>query len=106
MKWKEVFDKQQDTTPLQTSRNTSSKSFSSFTLPLGEETMEWTIWLTEEAIWSRFSTLSQIVNLDEEKREKVHQNILAALREDGVERNEKGDVALHGVTYLAWTSRV
>ncbi len=76
-----------------------------FSLPIREETVKWTVRLSDEAIWSRYSTLSQIANLDEAGREKVKKEVFAALNEDG-ERNEKGEVALHGLTYIAWTSRV
>jgi hypothetical protein len=106
MKWKEVFDQQQDTTPLQTLKDTFTKNFPSFSLPLGEETVEWTTWLSDDGVWSRFTTLSQIANLENEAKEKVHQQVLKALKEHEVERNAKGEVALHGVTYLAWTSRL
>jgi hypothetical protein len=50
--------------------------------------------------------LSHIANLDEGKKEKVRREVFNALEKDGVERNAKGEVALHGVTYLFWTSRV
>jgi len=105
MQWKEVFEQQQDTSPLQTLKDTFTHNFPSFSLPLGEETVKWTHWLSDEKIWDRFSTLSQIANLTEEKRESFHQEVLAALKQHG-ERNEKGEVAMHGITYLAWTSRV
>ncbi|KAH7417217.1 methyltransferase [Cadophora sp. MPI-SDFR-AT-0126] len=105
MKWKEVFDQQQDTTPLQTLKDTFTDNLPSFSLPLGEESIKWTHWLSDEKIWDRFSTLSQIANLTEERREGFHQEVLAALKEHG-ERNQKGEVAMHGITYLAWTSRV
>ena len=105
MQWKEVFEQQQDTSPLQTLKDTFTHNFPSFSLPLGEETVKWTHWLSDEKIWDRFSTLSQIANLTEEKRESFHQEVLAALKQHG-ERNENGEVAMHGITYLAWTSRV
>lgn len=101
-----MFEQQSETTPLQTLKDTFTKNFPSFSLPLGEETVKWTVWLSEEALWSRFTTLSQIANLDEERREKVHHEVLQALKEGGAKTNEKGEVELHGVTYLAWTSRV
>ncbi|KAG4436889.1 hypothetical protein IFR05_007615 [Cadophora sp. M221] len=105
MQWKEVFEQQQDTTPLQALKDTFTHSFPSFSLPLGEESVKWTVWLSDENIWARFSTLSQIANLTKERREGFHQEVLAALKEHG-ERNKKGKVALHGITFLAWTSRV
>lgn len=106
MKWKDVFEDQTETTPLQTIIDTFTKDFPTFSLPLGEETFEWTVWLSDEGVWSRMSTLSQIANLDEEKKEEIHQRVLEILKEDGSEHNEKGEVKLAGKTYLAWTSRV
>jgi hypothetical protein len=77
-----------------------------FSLPLGEENVKWTVWLSDEALWLRFATISHIANLEEGKKEEVRKEVYDALKEDRVERNAEGEVALHGVTYLAWTSRV
>lgn len=70
--------------------------------------MEWTVWLSDEAVWDRFSTLSQIANTegDGEKFEDIKKQVFEALKVDGTERNDAGEVAVHGRTYLAWTSRV
>jgi hypothetical protein len=106
MVWKGVFDAQQDTTPLQTIKDQLTGNLPKFSLPLGEEDIKWTVWLDDEAIWARFSTLSQVANLDTERKEKVHQEVVAALNEEGVERNESGKVALHGKTHMVWTSRI
>lgn len=106
MKWKEVFDAQQDTTPWQTLKDTFMHDFPSFSLPLGEEKINWDrLWLSDEKIWERYSTLSQIANLPDEKKAAIHEQVLGELKKHG-ERNEKGEVAVHGVTYMAWTSRV
>ena len=54
-KWREIFDKQ-----------LSSTLFSiqwadpMFSLPLGESSEKFTYWLTPEAVWDRFRSLSQI----------------------------------------------
>lgn len=77
-----------------------------FSLPLGEDKVEWKVWLDDEAIWARYATLSQIANLDEDAQEKVKKQVLEALQGRDTERNEKGEAAIHGVTYFAWTSRV
>jgi hypothetical protein len=106
MAWKHVFEKQQDTTPLQTLKDTFFHHMPTFSLPLGEENVKWTVWLSDEALWSRFATISHIANLEEGKKEEVRNEVYDALKRDGVERNAEGEVALHGVTYLAWTSRV
>jgi hypothetical protein len=36
----------------------------------------------------------------------VRKRVFEALKGDDVERNDKGEAAVHGVTYLAWTSRI
>ena len=53
MAWKQVFEQQQDTTPLQTLKDTFSHYMPTFSLPLGEDSVKWTVWLTDEAVWSR-----------------------------------------------------
>jgi len=106
MKWKEVFDKQQESSPLQALKDTFTHHFPTFSLPLGEETVRWTVYMSDEAIWRRYTTLSQIANLDEERREEIRKQVFTVLKEGDTERNEKGEIALHGVTYLCWTSRV
>jgi hypothetical protein len=105
-KWKDVFEAQQDITPLQTLANTFTHKHSQFSLPLGEETVKWTVWLTEEGVWERYLTLSQIAVLKGAERENVKRQVFEAVKGDDVETNENGQVALHGVTYFAWTSRV
>lgn len=68
--------------------------------------MKWTVWLPDHAVWSRYSTLSQIANQEESQKVKIKRRVLEALQDSSTERNEKGDVAVHGVTYLVWTSRI
>jgi hypothetical protein len=106
MAWKQAFEQQQDSTPLQTLKDTFSHHMPTFSLPLGEEHVKWTVWLTEEALWSKYTTLSQIANLEEDRKEEVRKEVFAALNGDDVERNARGEVALHGSTYLYWTSRI
>jgi hypothetical protein len=106
LEWKKVFEKQLDTTPLQTIKDTVQGHLPKFSLPLGEDTFKWTVWLEDEAVWSRYATLSQIANLEGDQKVKTKLKVLEALKNDSTERNERGEVAVHGVTYLAWTSRV
>ncbi len=105
-KWNDVFNAQQDTTPLNALVDTFTDRLPQFSLPLGDEIVKWTVWLTEEGVWERYLTLSQIAVLKGVEREKVRRKVLEALKGDDVERNENGQVALHGVTYFAWTSRI
>lgn len=53
MAWKQVFDNQHDTTALQNLKDTFTDHMATFSLPLGEESVKWTVWLTDEAVWSR-----------------------------------------------------
>lgn len=68
--------------------------------------MKWTVWLSEDALWSRIGTLSQIAVLQGQERENASRVFKEALNGDDVERNEKGEIAVHGVTYFAWTDRI
>ena len=107
MKWKEVFEKQLDSNPLQTLKDTFTHHMPEFSLPIGEESVEWVVYLSEEAIWSRYSTLCQISNLKGSERfEEVRKELFDSLKDEGVERNAAGQVAVHGRTFMAWTSRV
>ena len=99
MKWKEVYEGQQKTTLF---RATCPK----FSLPIGEDSTKWTVWLQDEEIWSRYSTLSQIANQTTKQKGETKQRVVKALHDEDTKRNERGEVAVHGVTYFAWTSRI
>lgn len=77
-----------------------------FSVPLGEARVEWTHWLSEEALWARIGTLSHVAMLQGEEREDALRLFRDALSGEGVVRNEKGEVECHGWTYLAWTERL
>ncbi|VBB72789.1 Putative methyltransferase [Podospora comata] len=77
-----------------------------FALPLSEETVKWTVWLSEGALWSRINTLSQVAILEGSDREAAVRVFKEALQSPDVERNEKGEIALHGVTYFVWTKKL
>ena len=57
--WREVFDKQLESTPL-----TIQSADPLFSLPIGEEIVEFTHWLSPDAVWDRFHTLSQFAVLE------------------------------------------
>ena len=57
--WKEVFDKQLSTTPF-----TIQFADPLFSLPLGEDSVKFTYWLTREAVWERFHSISYIAVLE------------------------------------------
>jgi hypothetical protein len=104
--WKDVFEKQLPGTPLQVIKNTLTDRLPRFSLPLGQETVPFTVWLSEDALWSRLQTLSHIAVLEGNELQKVKAAVEDALKGEDVERNEKGEVAIHGVTYFAWTDRL
>ncbi|KAG9236887.1 methyltransferase [Amylocarpus encephaloides] len=104
--WKQAFEKQTETTPLQTLKDTFSSNFPDFSLPIGEEDIHWTVYLSDEAIWDRYRSLSMIANAKGERLEEVKKEVFEALKGDEVERNSAGEVTLHGRTHLVWTSRV
>jgi len=101
-KWRAVFENQVKTTPF----TVTALANPLFSLPLGEEQVKWTVWLSKESIWKRYGTLSQIAILEGEDLETAKKVFNEALAGDDVETNEKGEIALHGVTYLFWTSKV
>ncbi|OTA93611.1 hypothetical protein M434DRAFT_395428 [Hypoxylon sp. CO27-5] len=106
LKWKEVFDQQLPATPLQVIKDTFTDRLPRFSLPLGEDSVKWTVWLSEEALSLRLNTLSQIALLKGEKREAYLKLLKEILQGDDVERNEKSEIAVHGVTFFIWTDRI
>ncbi|RWA12296.1 hypothetical protein EKO27_g2808 [Xylaria grammica] len=105
-KWQEVFEQQPPGNPVQAIRNTFADHLPRFSLPLGENNVKWAMWLSEEALWARINTLSQIAVLKGEEREAAIKTFKDTLQSDDVERNEKGEIVVHGVTYFAWTDRL
>lgn len=61
-KWKAVFDEQDKSTPF-----TIQAADPKFSLPLGEGTVEFSKWLTKEAVWDRFYTHSAIAMLNDQE---------------------------------------
>ncbi|KAF2199651.1 S-adenosyl-L-methionine-dependent methyltransferase, partial [Delitschia confertaspora ATCC 74209] len=104
--WQGVFERQQKSNPLQIIRDTFGGDLPRFSLPLGEERIEWTVWLSEEALWGRINTLSQVAVLQGEQKEAGYRLFKETLQAEDVQRNEKGEIALHGWTFLAWTDKI
>ncbi|GAB7345307.1 hypothetical protein MBLNU457_3664t2 [Dothideomycetes sp. NU457] len=101
-KWKQVFDQQTASGPL--ALITSSEPL--FSLPIAVHEDSWTVWLPEDKVWDRLSTLSQIAILEGEERERVHKIFVGSIASEDTERNEQGDLAIHGGTVAAWTSKI
>ncbi|KAF2112373.1 methyltransferase [Lophiotrema nucula] len=102
--WRKVFENQVSSTPLTAALVSGSNSL--FSLPLGEDRVEWTVWLEKEALWSRVRTMSHVSVLEGEQLQETRRVFDHALSGDDVERNEQGQIAVHGTTVLAWTSKI
>ncbi|KAL8723644.1 MAG: hypothetical protein Q9225_000087 [Loekoesia sp. 1 TL-2023] len=100
-KWRQVFDKQLSSTPF-----TIQAADPLFSLPLGEDSVEFVSWLHPETIWDRFRSLSQIAGLGSEELAGVKDMVFAAITSPDVERNDNGELPLHGRVVYAWTSSV
>jgi len=61
-KWRQVFEKQLSSNPF-----TIQSADPLFSLPLGEASEKFTDWLSPEAIWDRYHSLSQISVLQGEE---------------------------------------
>ncbi|KAK9775779.1 putative Methyltransferase [Seiridium cardinale] len=106
LQWKDVFERQTPGNPLQVVKDTLFDHLPRFSLPLGKDSVKWTVWLSEDALWSRINTLSQVAVLQGQDRENAVKLFKDVLDGDDVERNGKGEIAVHGVTYFAWTDRI
>lgn len=107
--WRDVFDRQLDPNPLRAVAEVvleGGRKMPRFSVPVGEEKVPFTVWLTPEAVWNRLRTLSQVAVLGGAGARAFRERFDEIMRGETVERNERGEVALHGVTYLAWTSRL
>ncbi|TDZ34890.1 putative methyltransferase-like [Colletotrichum sidae] len=107
--WKDIFDRQLDANPLRAVRDIvleGGRKMPLFSVPVGEDRVPFSVWLTPEALWKRVSTLSQVALLRGERAAAFKAKFDEILAGESVERNGKGEVALHGVTYFAWSSRL
>lgn len=100
--WRAVFEEQSKSTPLSLLKAGDQL----FSLPLGEHLEPFETWLSKDKIWERYSTISHIAVLQGEERERTHRSFMQALNGPEVETNEKGEVAIHGNTYIIWTSKI
>lgn len=110
--WRDIFDAQLPSNPLTTtakllaSGSEPSSVGSLFSVPIGEDSVSFVVWLTPDALWKRVATLSQVAMLRGEELDSFKAKFDDILRQPSVESNEKGEVAVHGKTYFAWSSRV
>ncbi|KAF2710288.1 methyltransferase domain-containing protein [Pleomassaria siparia CBS 279.74] len=103
-KWRSVFENQVSSTPITAAFVGGTNSL--FSLPLGEDKVKWTVWLEKEALWKRLRTLGHVAVLEGVQLEETRRIFDDALSGADVERNEHGEIAVHGTTVLAWTSKI
>jgi len=103
-KWRNVFENQVSSTPITAAFVGGTNPL--FSLPLGEDKVKWTVWLEKEALWKRLRTLSHVAVLEGEKLTETRRIFDNALSGADVECNDKGEIAVHGATVLAWTSAI
>ncbi|KAF9774516.1 hypothetical protein IL306_007470 [Fusarium sp. DS 682] len=92
--WKQVFERQAE----------AEKPF--FSTPIETEKITWSIWLTPDALWDRFDTLSWNKLRQGEERRLFREEFDKIIKGGDAKFNEKGEIELHGCTFFAWTSRL
>ena len=100
-KWRQVFDEQNQTNSL-----TMTTSNTMFGLPLGEKSIEFETWLAKEETWKRYRTISHIAVLEGDELEQVQKTFWSAIDSKDTRTDNQGRVAVHGKTFLAWTSKI
>ncbi|KAL4730424.1 hypothetical protein ACLX1H_002458 [Fusarium chlamydosporum] len=92
--WKQVFERQAK----------AEKPF--FSTPIETDKVPWSVWLTPEALWDRFNTLSWNALREGDERRLFREKYDKIVKEGGGEFNDKGEIELHGCTYIVWVSRL
>lgn len=92
--WKQVFERQAK----------AEKPF--FSTPIETDKVPWSVWLTPEALWGRFNTLSWNALREGEERRVFREKYDKIVKEGGGEVNDKGEIELHGCTFIVWISRL
>lgn len=119
--WRKVFDEQIKVTPLTILKASDDQLFS---LPIGEHVEPFEVALPVEDAWKRFRTLGQISVIEGERLEvcrsvfnlcreqqandsqRAKKTFMDAINGEDVEKNENGDVIIHGNSYAYWTSKI
>jgi len=92
MAWKNVFEEQPLDAPM-------------FNRSLGEADVSYVERTKPETIWSRLETMCQIQALKGDEFTTAKETFFNAFEMDDVDRNEKGEAAVHYKTYFSWTER-
>jgi hypothetical protein len=100
-KWKQIFDEQNASNPI-------SMHFADpiFSLPIGEASVEFQNSLPKDVIWKRIRTLSQFAILEGDELGKREAEFFEAINSSDTSVDKDGNVAVHGRTFFAWTSRI
>ncbi|KAH6611044.1 hypothetical protein Trco_001064 [Trichoderma cornu-damae] len=77
-----------------------------FSTPIGEEKLPWTVWLDKAAVWDRVHTLSHVYTLEGEDKVAFKALFDHEVNGSNGEFNEEGQVGVHGVTLLAWSTKL
>lgn len=93
-KWWQVFDRQ------------GASPSPMFATPIGREKEPFKLWLTSETIWCRVNTLSQVAILEGDARKEFVAKFDKLMMDGDCERNDNGEVALHGAVHYAWAERL
>jgi hypothetical protein len=92
--WKQVFERQAKV----------EKPF--FSTPIETDKVTWSVWLTPEALWDRFNTLSWNAIRQGEERRLFREKFNKIVNEGDGKLNEKGEIEVHGCTFFVWVSRL
>lgn len=103
LQWRKVFDEQLKKTPLSLIIASDDQLFS---LPIAEQQEPFGVIMCLDKLWERYSTLGHIAALGAEHREHVQKAFMEIVSGSDVERNEKGEVTVHGNTYAVWTTKI
>lgn len=101
MQWRKVFDEQGSGNPI--SILTSNPIFG---LPLGEETFDFSRWLSKDDIWKTFKTYSQVANLSSNRLAETEKTFWEAINSAQTETDDEGKVSVHGKTVIVWSSSI
>ncbi|KAK4615926.1 hypothetical protein CLAFUW4_10116 [Fulvia fulva] len=103
LQWRKVFDEQVKKTPLSLIIASDDQLFS---LPIAEQQEPFEVALSVDSLWDRYSALGHIAALEGVYRERVRKTFMDIVSADEVEKNEKGEVTVHGNTYAVWTTKI
>ena len=100
-RWRQIFDDQLKSNPL-----SITAADPLFSMPLGESSVPFEVWLSKEDVWKRYRTISHIAVLEGEELERTRKVFFDALDAEDVQTDGHSRVVVHGRTVCAWTTRI